>query len=188
MEQIPVNVEGTIQFIDAAWKNPPNKITPFVRKLDWGVPGGGVAVNRFSLKEDEALVITLDAVGAKYLGFQVTDPWLRSVDYWNHTSSLSNQQAKPNADGTFTYVLSPKDPGFYNWLDTGGLHEGSVVIRWENLPTPGDIDRTVRDVRVVKLSALSTVLPKSAPRVTAAERQQLLAARNTAFEKRIARD
>jgi hypothetical protein len=27
--------------------------------------------------------------------------------------------------------VAPKDPGVANWLDTTGLHEGTLFVRWQ---------------------------------------------------------
>ena len=109
-EQVRATAEGTIKFIDWAWKDSANQITPLVRPQEWGVQGAVISVNRFSVRNDEALVITLNRIGAKYIGFQLTDPWLRSVDYWNHNSSLSDRQATANADGRTRMSLRRRTP------------------------------------------------------------------------------
>ncbi len=98
--------------------NVPGKVTP--REGGWGFAAGGA----FQLKPDEALVVTLDPLGAKYVGFQLTDPWAISTDYVHHQGSLNNRQAVPNPDGSITYVISVSNPGAANWLDPSGLLEG----------------------------------------------------------------
>jgi hypothetical protein len=60
---------------------------------------------------DEALVLTLDHIGARYLAVQLASGWLSSLDYLHHTASLNLSQITPNADGTVTLVVAPKDPG-----------------------------------------------------------------------------
>jgi hypothetical protein len=69
-----------------------------------------------------------------------------------HLTCFNASQAKPNADGTYSFVITPNDPGVANWLDTGGLHDGFAVLRWQNLPqgTPGE--GLLRDFRVIKLA------------------------------------
>ncbi|MET0985934.1 MAG: hypothetical protein ABW034_11055 [Steroidobacteraceae bacterium] len=185
-EQIRATATDTIKFIDWAWKDPANQITPLVRPQEWGVQGAVVSVNRFSIKNDEALVITVDRIGAKYIGFQLTDPWLRSVDYWAHNSSLSDRQAKATADGTFTYVIAPRDPGVHNWLDTGGLNDGDVLVRWEGISGKPAVEKAVRSARLVKLTELSAALPPNTPRVDPSERKRLLAARTAEYRVRVA--
>ncbi|MET0658959.1 MAG: hypothetical protein ABW110_12470, partial [Steroidobacteraceae bacterium] len=125
-------------------------------------------------------------IGAKYIGFQLTDPWLRSVDYWSHNSSLSDRQAKANADGTYTYVIAPKDPGVHNWLDTGGLNDGDVLVRWEGISGKPAVEKAVHSARLVKLTELSAALPPNTPRVDPGERKRLLAARTAEYRLRIA--
>jgi hypothetical protein len=178
-----------VKLFDAAWKYPANEIKPFVRPYDWGVPGNVLAINRFSLQKDEALVITLLPSGANYVSVQLTDSWSRSIDYWQRTSSLSDRQVKPNADGSITYVLSAQDPGIHNWLDNGGVRDGLILARWELFPQPlppGNADQLVREVRKVKLSELASALPEGMARETPAGRKQQLKTRAAEFAKRVA--
>jgi hypothetical protein len=174
-----------LPFLQLVWKAPANQITPRVRPLAWGMPGSGLAFNRFSLKPGEALVVTLDPLGGKYLGFTVGDLWMRSVNYWSRTGSLNNHQAKPNPDGTITYVLAAKDPGVTNWLDTGGLRDGLMTVRWEGLPANADIAHAAKGAQVVPIAQLAAALP-NVPRIGPGARQQILAQRKAAFAQRTA--
>jgi len=145
----------------------------------WGLSAAG----HFQLADDEALVFTLDPIGGKYLAVQLANGWLGSLDYLHHTASLNLAQSRRNADGTVTFVVAAKDPGVANWLDTTGLHEGTLFVRWQKLPEPlAPKAEAVRDVRVVKLAALDPSLP----RVTPAQRSTQLAARTAAYERRFA--
>ncbi len=92
------------------------------------------ALGHFRLSGDEALVATINPGGAAYTTFPVTNVWGVTPDYWSHQSSLNNHQAVPNPDGTITVVLSAWDPSVYNWVDTSGLEEGIVMLRWQGLP------------------------------------------------------
>jgi hypothetical protein len=186
--QVQQSIDESLKFIAGVWKNPPNHLFPVVRGLSDGVKGGVVAVNRFNVKEDEALIITLDRLGARYLGIEVTDPWLRSADYARLSVSLNDTQAKANTDGRFTYVLSARDPGIRNWLDTGGLHEGLLLVRWELLPGAAQLDKAVGEVRLVKLSDLTAALPAGVVRMAAGERQAWLKARGESYERRLAQE
>ena len=51
------------------------------------------------------------------------DWWFRAIDYWTRETSLTMGRTKPNADGTYTVVVSVNDPGVHNWIGTGGLQE-----------------------------------------------------------------
>jgi hypothetical protein len=145
----------------------------------WGLSSSG----HFLLADDEALVLTLDPIGAKYLAVQLASGWLSSLDYLHHTASLNLSQITPNADGTVTLVVAPKDPGVANWLDTTGLHEGTLFVRWQKLPEPLDSHaQGVRSVRLVKVADLDPTLPKLPP----AERQLRLKQRAAAYARRYA--
>jgi hypothetical protein len=163
------------------FQGPPNTLSaPKIREGGrWGLSSSG----HFHLAGDEALLITLDPMGAKYLAVQLANGWLGSLDYIHHTASLNLSQARHDADGSVTVAIAAKDPGVANWLDTTGLHDGSIFVRWQKLPellvakTPG-----VRSVRLVKLNTLAGSLPP----VSAADRRLQLAARAAAYERRFA--
>jgi hypothetical protein len=145
----------------------------------WGLSSSG----HFLLADDEALVLTLDPIGAKYLAVQLASGWLGSLDYLHHTASLNLSQVTPNPDGTVTLVVAPKDPGIANWLDTTGLHEGTLFVRWQKLPESLDPHaQGVRSVQLVKATDLDSALPKVSP----AERQLRLKERAAAYARRYA--
>lgn len=100
----------------------------------WGVTAQG----RYGLTKGQALVVTVDPLKARYLGLMLGDAWGRSIDYAQHTSSLNNSEVTPIPDGTITYVISSEFPGKFNWLDTGGVRHGLLMIRWEFLAEPYD--------------------------------------------------
>lgn len=178
------NAQFNAQLLDLVSKAPANQLVPKVRTLESGVEGAIVGTSRFSIGNDEALVLTIDSQGAGYVGLELTDPWARSLPYWDRTGSLSNLQAKPNVDGTITYVISPRDPGFYNWLNTSGLNDGFFALRVENF-THVDPAKLVRSAVLVKLSQLQATLPAGTTRVTSAERAQQLTDRKVAYGRRL---
>jgi hypothetical protein len=140
----------------------------------------------FKLADDEALVATLTTGGAGYFVFPVTDPWSVTVDPIRHQSSLNNRQAITNPDGSYTLVVSRQDPGVANWVDTVGLREGTIMVRWQNLPAnrPVNGGPTI-SAQVVKLVNLASYLPAGTRYVTPAERQQQLAARQAGYQLRV---
>lgn len=172
------------QLIGQISKPPVNQLIPVVRTLESGVEGAIVGTSRFSIKNDEALVLTIDGQGAGYIGLELTDPWARSLPYWDSLGSLSNLQTKPNADGTITYIISPREPGFYNWLSTAGLNDGFFALRVENFAKV-DVAKVVRSAKLVKLYQLVEALPADAVRVTPAQRTQELAERKAGYAKRL---
>ena len=157
----------------------PNTMSkPFTRGGGWGYSARG----KFMLAADEALLVTLETPPNQYLGFQVTDYWLRNVEYVRASGSLNNRQAEHNPDGSITYVLSIRDPGLRNWLDSGGLHEGELFVRWQDLPAETAAS-AVREVKLVKVAELATLLP-AAGKVTSDQRRDLLKQRAVDFANR----
>jgi hypothetical protein len=150
-------------------------------------PGGrGLSASgHFALAPDEALIVTLDALGAASLGFQLTDPWGVAYDYVDRTSSLNRTQAQPNTDGTFSFAIAANDPGVHNWLDPSGQSAGIFAIRWQALPEGADPARAVRSARVVKQSELRAALPEGARFVTSAEREDQRRARAQSYARRV---
>ncbi len=163
------------------FSGPANQLTsPTIREGGrWGLSSSG----HFHLADDEALVVTLDPMGAKYLAVQLASAWLGSLDYVHHTASLNLAQMRPNADGTITAVIAARDPGVCNWLDTTGLHDGSIFVRWQQLPAKLAANaQGVRSISLLKLGAL----PAALPRVTPAERLAQQTARATDYARRFA--
>jgi hypothetical protein len=141
----------------------------------------------FQLTDQQALVITIDKGDAKYFVVPVTNDWTITDDYWNQQTSLNNVQA--GADDldatTYTIVVSPTDPGVANWVSTGGLNQGTISIRFQDLPLhPTDLPTVTS--RVVPLDQLGTVLPPGTVYVTPAERAAQLVGRNAGFDTRFA--
>lgn len=154
---------------------------PIRRDGGWGFAAGG----RFDLRDDEALVITTTTGGARYTGFQVLDRWFMAADARHAFTSLNNSQVTPNPDGSVTYVVAPRDPGVANWLDTSGLHQGYVNIRWQQTSPQADAAGLLKSVVVVKLHDLAKALPAGAMAVSAFDRATRLQARAIDYEARL---
>ncbi len=151
---------------------------PMARPGGWGF----VAGLNFSLKDDEAMVVTLNPSGAKYTGFQLNNPWMIAPDATRAQVCLNNSQTTPNADGTVTYAIARSDPGAANWLDTAGLRDGIGIMRWQAIPQGLTKDGLIRELKVVKLAELAAMA--DLPRVSAAERRAIVAARAAAYNSR----
>ena len=138
---------------------------------------------RYRLAEDEAAIVTLSRGQAKYLGFQVVDPWTIASDARNYQTSLNLAQATPDRDGNYTYVISPTDPGVANWLDTTGLHNGFGIVRWQAIPAGMSGEGLMRGFSVVKLAEVAK-LPGVA-RITPQQRRAQLAKRSEDWAHRL---
>lgn len=140
----------------------------------------------FDLDDEQALVITVDPGGAGYVTVPVTDDWMVTPDYRDHTSSLNSIQAKPNRDGTYTFVLSVRDPGVYNWVDPAGLHQGTLFLRWQRLPSVLPVPGPSATATLVTLSQLAGVLPAGTVTVTRQQRKRQLQERRAGYDRRFA--
>ncbi len=139
----------------------------------------------FELADDEALVVTIRPNNARYFTVPVTNLWTITDNYWDEQTSLNSAQAVANPDGSFTFVLSPTDPGVYNWVSTGGFNKGTVSIRFQDLDLTSAVTPTLTSQRVT-LADLAAVLPPTTRYVTAAQRGEQLAIRKTGFTTRFA--
>lgn len=136
----------------------------------------------FQLEEDEALLVEVPAADCRYTNIQLANPWMESLDYASHQSSLNHRTAHVDADNRMRYVISAKDPGVQNWLDTLGWAEGSLCARWTRCAEyPAGIS-----ARLVKLDELDRHLPLDTPRVDPAERKRIIAVRQAAISRRYA--
>jgi hypothetical protein len=142
----------------------------------------------FDLADDEALVITIDRKDAGYFKVPVTNDWTITDNYWDQQTSLNNAQAVPDEVGgtTYTFVVSKNDPNVKNWVSTGGLNQGTMSIRFQDLGTGSP---TVSS-KVVKISELDDdgVLPPGAfiPADEPNYRADQLAQRKAGFNNRFA--
>ena len=139
----------------------------------------------FQLADNQALVLTIDQAGAGFFNLPIYNDWTITNDYWNQQTSLNNDQAVVNPDGTYTLVVSPTDPGVANWVSTGGLNQGTISMRFQNVAEPTQDPPTVRS-QVVSIDQLGTVLPGTTVYVTPTERVAQLAARLLGYNKRYA--
>lgn len=136
----------------------------------------------FRLASDEALLIEVPVADCKFTNIQLANPWMESLDYASHQSSLNNHTAQVDSDNRIRYVVSQTDPGVANWLDTAGYTEGSLFLRWtycENYPEE-------LQASVVKLSDLPSRLPADTLKVSRVERADTIKERQTAISRRYA--
>ncbi len=167
VEDIVANMEDWVGFWrgfkDGFLGTPkPNRLVgPNGRPGGWGFLAGG----RFKLLPGEALVITVADTGAVYTGFQISDPWTISPDPATRMVSLNKAQVLANADGSVTYVLCSSDPGVHNWIDTAGLSEGWMLLRWQGVPPSSDPAHFIHSVKTTPLAGLPAILPPGTPHI-----------------------
>ena len=161
---------------------PPNVMTPPASNAEF-LANQLQSNGYFQLADDEALILTIDPASAGFFTVPVYDDWTITGDYWNEQTSLNNYQSVANLDGTYTMVVSPTDPLVRNWVSTGGLNQGIISMRFQNLD-PDSLDTPTVESQVVKVADLADYLPAGTVLVTPEQRAAQLAVRKAGFNKR----
>lgn len=191
-EELAKRIEKAGRFVEYAWtfssgQMGPSKADPpvnsFVSNVTAGQHGGNPVAAyipmHYEIAPDNALIIELTPIKARYWGFQTSSVWGQTNDYSYHQSSLNGHQLRPDADGKVRLVLSLNDPGVPNWLDPVGIPIGSVLLRWykaEGTATPS--------ATLVPLAELRDHLPADTPVVSQQQRSEQLKARARASLRR----
>ena len=161
---------------------PPNVMTPPASNAEF-LANQLQSNGYFQLADDEALILTIDPASAGFFTVPVYNDWTITGDYWNQQTSLNNYQSVRNLDGTYTMVVSPTDPLVRNWVSTGGLNQGIISMRFQNLD-PDSLDTPTVESQVVKIAELADYLPAGTVLVTPEQRAAQLAVRKAGFNKR----
>ncbi|MDB6062007.1 MAG: hypothetical protein JWM78_2110 [Verrucomicrobiaceae bacterium] len=163
--------------------------TPAVNTLPQAVPRDGgwgfLAGGHFDLADDEAILVTTIPAGARYTGVQVTNPWMMANDGALAFTSRNMSQVTPNAQGEVTYVISKRDVGAPNWIDTTGLRQGIVIFRWQQTAANTQAHTLLRDFRIVKVADIGNLLPPDTPWVSVEQRADELARRTASYHLRL---
>ena len=168
VDHMPSFVRFILDFVDNYHSHPAENTlgAAYGREGGWGF----ATASRYRLTDDEALLVTITDANANYFGIQTTDAWMVSPPSTEAIISRNKAQSVANADGTRTFIVSPRDRGRANWVGTAGLHEGWIQVRWQGVPPHADSRDLLRSVRLVKLADLDSSAAKDLPRVTAAQR------------------
>jgi len=133
----------------------------------------------FEIGLDEGLVIEMKDFSAEYWGLQTMNVWNEVNEYLDHQSSLNGFQARPDEDGVVRLVVSARDPGVPNWIDSIGLTKGAMLLRLQKWRAEPHFE-----TKVVNLADLRSVLHPSTPVITREERKASLRARRAAGLRR----
>ena len=141
-------------------------------------------MGRFDLKPGEAFVVDVSDGGAEYFTVPLSNIWGTTLNIVDRTGSLNKAQSTPNGDGTYTYVISPTDPGVTNWIDSDGLREGILTLRMAEFGAEGPKPDLGARGRVVAFDELEKEVP-TLRRVSEGERALELANRRAAYLRRL---
>lgn len=143
------------------------------------------SVGHYELDDDQAMILTVPKSDAPYQGFQLGSMWYLSLDYINHQTSLTADQARVDPDGMIRLVISERDPGLTNWIERTGHARGYLQFRWQQLsrdlkPEDGPT------VEVVSVAELPERLPYyQEARITPEDWKARIAARQVAVAERM---
>ena len=122
------------QLASEAWMKQPNTVSidSTVEGLDslFPTPDNEYVGGWYKLVGDEALVMEGRAPECRYWSVQLCSRWLESRDFSNRQIILNHSEVKLEADGSFRIVVTHRDFGEANQLDTAGHREGGVIFRW----------------------------------------------------------
>jgi hypothetical protein len=155
------------------------------RSTPGGLPTQYSSAGHYELADDEVMIVTVPRSDAPYQGIQLGSMWYVSLDYLNHQTSLTADQARVDPDGKLRFVISERDPGLANWLERTGHDRGYVQIRWQRLARELS-EEDGPAVEVVKFGELAERLPyHGQARVTPEEWTRRIAARQAAVAARM---
>ncbi|MGH8353882.1 MAG: DUF1214 domain-containing protein [Pseudomonas sp.] len=91
----------------------------------------------WSLADDQALLIEVDRVPeCEFWNLQINNYWMESLDYRHHRICLNKHSADYDERGGVRLILSARDPGLPNWLETAGHRQGTLCLRWVGAAAP----------------------------------------------------
>jgi hypothetical protein len=167
-------------FLDFNAGPPANAFMPAIDRSDIGAAAENrPVIGRYELHPDEALILEVEPPKGVYWSYSLGNQWWETIHYGRHQSSLNAHQSHVDSDGILRVVISSRDPGVANWLDTVGHSNGAIIlrcVRTETAPTPS--------ARVVKFDDISATLPAETKRVTPEQRAAIIAARRRAVHER----
>lgn len=157
-----------------------NKLKVFDTAALGGLAGQFYYEGVYDLKDDEALIVEAKVPSkCLYHSIILTNGIYETTDWYNNLSSLNDTQARPDTDGVLRVVVSAKDPGVANWLDTAGYPQGAIQGRWTECDA-----QPVPIVRKVAFADVRKALPPETPSVTPEQRERTIRERRAALQQR----
>jgi hypothetical protein len=177
-----------LAFPEWFYLNEPVNTMTAPRRTPGGLASQFSSAGHFDLAGDQAMIVTVPDAGrdvAPYQGIQLGSMWYVSLDYVNHQTSLTADQARADPDGNLRFVISDADPGVANWLELTGRRRGYVQIRWQRLSAGLGPEYGPR-VEVVPAASLPDALPYyQQARRAPGEYEARIAARQAAVAERM---
>lgn len=143
------------------YKEPVNTLT-VPKSTPGGLASQFSSIGHYDLGDDPgndwAMIVAVPVSECAYQAIQIGSRWYISTDYEHHQTSLTKAQSHADPDGKFRYVVSERNPGIANWVETCGHPQGVMMLRWQRVSR----DLTEADgptVEIVPFDELPTRLP-----------------------------
>lgn len=134
-----------------------------------GISGQAYTHGVIEVTDDEAWIAECTIPdGCTYWSVQLMDYAYSALNGMYAQTSINGHTAVADPDGVVRIVVSARDIGAANWLDTLGLERVQIRFRWFASSAPAITPK------VVRLDQLDQALPANTARVTADQRQDAL--------------
>ncbi|MFZ5476438.1 MAG: sulfotransferase family protein [Myxococcota bacterium] len=138
-EAFAAGVDRARRNLEASWKRTVethriasvaalNRFLPVTGDQLFPTPDNRYCFCWYRLGPDQCLVVRGTLPTARYVSFTLYDAWLESLDYTRATISRNHTQLATR-DGAYELVISHRDLGVPNRLDTTGHLAGYVLLR-----------------------------------------------------------
>ena len=144
-------------------------------------------MGRFDLGPDEAFVVDVKRRWRRILHRAAEQHLGHHAGHSSTAPAASTRRSRcANEDGSYTYVISPVDPGVANWIDSDGLREGILTLRMAEFGEGGPAARTsARAAGWSSWTGLDAEVPHSARGSAPSNARRELADRRTAYLRRL---
>ena len=171
------------------YKEPVNTLT-HPASTPGGLASQFSSIGHYALTPDEAMVVTVPACAdALYQSIQVGSRWYVSTDYEHHQTSLTRAQSHVDVgpEGgaeVMRYVVTERDQGLANWIETTGHERGVMMLRWQRVARPLTAEDGPR-VEVVPWDSLADRADLDGQRIDAQAWRRRIEARQVGVARRM---
>lgn len=174
LDRVPEFMHSSLRTLDVPVHADPglgsSKLVNQMVKIDYAPDQGGRAAQwylagRFDLADDEALVVEIAPGPCRYWNLHLGNELSHTLDFMHRVISINGLQAEARADGAFQIVISARDPGVWNWLDTVDHRRGFI---WGRMDRTNDYQpKTTK----MKLAEVRGFLPPATRQISPEERE-----------------
>ena len=169
------------QYVESYLSSDPNKLKAI--SIPGAFEGTWYLNGHYRCSEDEAVILEVDEPDAPYWCFQLNNLQWEALDYYVRKTSINGHQAHIDQDGKFRAVISHRDPGVANWIDTCGRTLGIIAGRYFKSNSVAE-----PILKKVPFASLKEHLPEKTALTTESERQTELRNRLISAHRRFCSD